>query len=216
MEQERIQFLKLNLSNYANLIIGCLENEIQAYERVNGSIKDIDADIDLAEFVNENRSTHIVPSPMDYIKLHAYSETDQGKGVGKHTFHAAIDHEEHSDAEDHEQIKKSMSISLDNGLEKEEALEADLHEKPELEPSNPRASMTSAIEEQSEAEALSIMMIGKMEVYGSDEDDEEYVYVTDTESEGEEEEQADIYAGNKKEETYDYDLPSEQYNSTTN
>ncbi|KAG1046930.1 hypothetical protein G6F43_010602 [Rhizopus delemar] len=150
---------------------------------------------------------------MDYIKLHAYSETDQGKGVGKHTFHAAIDHEEHSDAEDHEQIKKSMSISLDNGLEKEEALEADLHEKPELEPSNPRASMTSAIEEQSEAEALSIMMVGKMEVYGSDEDDEEYVYVTDTESEGEEEEQADIYAGNKKEEAYDYDLPSEQYNS---
>jgi hypothetical protein len=152
---------------------------------------------------------------MDYIKLHAYSETDQGKGVVKHTFHAAIDHEENSDAEDHEQIKKNIAISLDNRLEKEEVLEADLHEKPELEPSNPMTSMTSAIEEPSEAEALSIMMIGKMEVYGSDEDDEEYVYVTDTESEGEEEKQVDIYSENKKEEIYDSDLPSEQYNTAT-
>lgn len=175
LEQERIEFFASNLSNYANLMIGCLENEVQAYERANASVKEINVSQDLVDFVNENKSTHIVPTPMDYVKLHAYNEANKDRGgADRHTFHSTMDHEEHSDTEDHDDTKENTQTKTDTisqTIPLDISTEAD-----------------DIADDQTEVESPSVMMIGKMEVYGSDEEDSdsEYVYVTDSEFEEEE------------------------------
>ncbi|RCH88389.1 hypothetical protein CU097_008212 [Rhizopus azygosporus] len=210
LEQERIQFFKTNISNYTNLMVGCLENEIQAYERVNVKVEDVDVMQDLTDFVNENRSTHIVPSPMDYIKLHAYQEVNLGKEEEtKSTFHNTIDHEEHSDTEDHELVKN---------VEEKKSEVQPVPDKIVVEHTTVTTtsidSTVALVEQEPDTDSPKILMVGKMEVYGSDDsdDDEEYEYVTETESEEEneiKEEKKENVVSQEKEDTM-YSKPLSQ------
>lgn len=61
LEVERLEFFKSNLSNCANLMIGCLENEVQACERVNTEALKVNVAQDLAEFIATNKSSDVVP-----------------------------------------------------------------------------------------------------------------------------------------------------------
>lgn len=61
LELERLEFFKSNLSNCANLMIGCLENEVQACERINEEATKVNVVQDLVEFVNTNKSSNTVP-----------------------------------------------------------------------------------------------------------------------------------------------------------
>lgn len=66
LEVERLEFFKSNLSNCANLMIGCLENEVQACERVNTEALKVDVTQDLVEFVQTNKSSDVVPCKLSF------------------------------------------------------------------------------------------------------------------------------------------------------
>ncbi|KAI9259342.1 hypothetical protein BY458DRAFT_517081 [Sporodiniella umbellata] len=187
LEQERLEFFASNLSNYANLMIGCSENEIKAYERANDAIKKCNPLKDLETFVQENKSTHISPTPMDYVKLHAYNEANKDKeGMEKSGFQNSMDHEEHSDTEDGYNIKRGTDLSNLNEID----------------------TLASVIMNQASdiVQPDSVMMVGKMEVYGSEEEDDsdsESVYTTDLEEEKEPGVQASVEADKNETELTD-------------
>lgn len=68
LEVERLEFFKSNLSNCANLMIGCLENEVQACERVHAEALKVNVSQDLAEFVNNNKSSDTAPCKL-YLSI---------------------------------------------------------------------------------------------------------------------------------------------------
>ncbi|CAO0789539.1 unnamed protein product [Mucor circinelloides] len=211
LELERLEFFKSNLSNCANLMIGCLENEVQACERVNTEALKVNVAQDLAEFVATNKSSNAVPSPMEYIKLHAYHEANQDRGDLKHTHNVLrenIDAEDHSESEDrvrvhlqHRRRRSSVSsmasegtssISKSSLLMKAAAGSTNTEDKVANLKEPVKPSPPAAVELPS---AEPVLMMGVMEVYPSDEEDdeEEYEYVTETETESEgEEEQVEI------------------------
>ncbi|GAA5805570.1 hypothetical protein HPULCUR_011089 [Helicostylum pulchrum] len=168
LELERLEFFKSNLSDCANLLITCHQGEIEACETINTEASKIDVVQDLIEFVNTNKSTSVIPTSKNYIKLHAYHEANQGT---KFT-HNDIDHEDQSESEDRaSSVNRKMSVSS----------------VPET-----TTTTTKSVEPQdnkSPVQSEPVMMVGVMEVYPSDEEDdeEEYEYVTESESEPESE-----------------------------
>ncbi|KAK4520198.1 uncharacterized protein ATC70_008329 [Mucor velutinosus] len=212
LEVERLEFFKSNLSNCANLMIGCLENEVQACERVNTEALKVNVAQDLAEFVETNKSSEIVPSPMEYIKLHAYHEANQDRGDLKHTHHILrdnIDAEDHSESEDrvrvhlqHRRRRSSVSsmasegtssISKSSLLIKAAAAAAAAAASPTtIEDKTATLKETAKPSSTPAADLPStepVLMMGVMEVYPSDEEDdeEEYEYVTETDTDCEDE-----------------------------
>lgn len=121
---------------------------------------------------------------MDYIKIHAYQEVNLGKEEEtKSTFHNTIDHEEHSDTEDHESAKH---------VEEQKSEAKPVPDQMIVEHTTITTVSTdntvASVEQEPDTNSPKILMVGRMEVYGSDDDDEEeYEYVTETESEEEEE-----------------------------
>ncbi|KAL9557181.1 hypothetical protein MBANPS3_001523 [Mucor bainieri] len=238
LELERLEFFKSNLSNCANLMIGCLENEVQACERVNTEALKVDATQDLVAFVQTNKSSNVVPSPMEYIKLHAYHEANQDRGDLKHTHHVLrdnIDAEDHSESEDrvrvhlqHRRRRSSVSsmasegtssISKSSLLMKAAAASASAataadkiaHLKETAKPSpSPAVGLPST---------EPVLMMGVMEVYPSDEEDdeEEYEYVTETDTDGEdeqdeqgnEEEHVEVIEAKRQEQPAQVNVPQE-------
>jgi hypothetical protein len=61
LELERLEFFKSNLSNCANLMIGCLENEVQACERINEEATKVNVVQDLVEFFNKKKYINNFP-----------------------------------------------------------------------------------------------------------------------------------------------------------
>lgn len=139
---------------------------------------------------------------MDYIKLHAYQEVNLGKEEEtKSTFHNTIDHEEHSDTEDHEPVKN---------VEEKKSEVQPVPDKIVVEHTTVTTtsidSTVALVEQEPDTDSPKILMVGKMEVYGSDDsdDDEEYEYVIETESEEEneiKEEEKETVVSQEKEDT---------------
>lgn len=222
LEQERLDFFKTNLSTCAHSMISCLEKEIQAYEKIDVEAGKIDVAQDLAQFVNLNKSTNVVPSPMEYIKLHAYHEANQDRGDLKqhHAIRDNIDNDDHSDAEDRVPVRinrkrsnTASSVMSDTKiapkkLPEEHHIELD---KKQVERNNSVA--TPPITHVPEVKAP-VMMVGVMEVYASGEDEDssdEYEYVTETESEGEEdaEQSPQVQENNKEVQGQEATVPKE-------
>ncbi|KAI7901779.1 uncharacterized protein BX663DRAFT_512395 [Cokeromyces recurvatus] len=197
LEQERLEFFKTNLSNCANLIIGSLQNEIQACERVNEQAIKIDVYEDLKEFVVLNKSSQRAPTPMEYIKLHAYQEANQDI-EGSKMNRNVIDNEEQSESEDRAQVRirrKRLSIS---STVSEESISMTSKNNILKSAAEAAAAAEAALLEKQKAEKETstepVLMRGIMEVYPSDEeedDDDEYEYVTETEIESEGEGEAE-------------------------
>ncbi|KAI8368984.1 hypothetical protein BD560DRAFT_398266 [Blakeslea trispora] len=186
LEQERLEFFKSNLSNYANLMLGNLENEIQACERINSQAAAINVEADLASFVKENKSSNVVPSPIEYIKIHAHYDANQEK-ESKYTTHAfkeGADNDEHSESEErsHVPVTRKRASTMSNLPKTQQILVVDKHRI-----ADGKLDALPASETPSKQEPY--LMMGIMEVYPSDEEDdeEEYEYITETESENEDE-----------------------------
>ncbi|KAI8372072.1 hypothetical protein EDC96DRAFT_542477 [Choanephora cucurbitarum] len=210
LEQERLEFFKSNLSNCANLMLGSLENEIQACERINSQAMAINVEDDLAGFVKENKSSSIVPSPIEYIKIHAYYDANQEK-ESKYTsqnYKEAADNDEHSESEErfHTPIrrKRASTISELSNIQKDpSATAASIDVVDNLKIADGKINASPAPEIPSVQEP--VLIVGVMEVYPSDEEDdeEEYEYITETESE------------NEDEKNDSYDKPDEAVEETT-
>ncbi|KAI8088609.1 hypothetical protein BDF21DRAFT_491591 [Thamnidium elegans] len=168
LELERLEFFKSNLSDCANLLITCHQGEIEACETINTEASKIDVVQDLVEFVNTNKSTSVIPTAKNYIKLHAYHEANQSTKFTQND----IDHEDQSESEDRAHVNRKMSVSSV--------------------PETTATTTTKPVEQRdnkSPVQSEPVMMVGVMEVYPSDEEDdeEEYEYVTESESEPESE-----------------------------
>ncbi|KAI8647452.1 hypothetical protein BD408DRAFT_408576 [Parasitella parasitica] len=198
LEAERLEFFKSNLSNYANLMIGCLENEVHACERIDTEATKIDVEQDLGDFVKINKSSDVVPLPMEYIKLHAYHETNQDKGDLRHPHNMLrdnMDAEGNSGSEDRAQHRRrrssvsSMASEATSSISKSSLLlraavatsVAD-DKKTSLKEITQSSPTTESVTKEP------VLVMGVMEVYPSDEEDgeEEYEDVPETESAGEE------------------------------
>ncbi|CEP16551.1 hypothetical protein [Parasitella parasitica] len=199
LEAERLEFFKSNLSNCANLMIGCLESEVQACERVNTEANRVNVEQDLTEFVKTNKSSDIIPLPMEYIKLQAYHEANHDRSDSRHSHNMLrdnMDAEGHSESEDRAQHRRrrssvsSMASEATSSISKSSLLlraaavaaattpvaddaKANLKETAKPSPANESPSKEP------------VLVMGVMEVYRSDE--EEYEDETESESEGEEE-----------------------------
>ncbi|KAI8979850.1 hypothetical protein BDF20DRAFT_872027 [Mycotypha africana] len=169
LEKERLAFIKSNLIDCANLMVGCAENELQSYKTINAEASNIDSTKDLTDFVQGKRSTNIPPGVMDYVKMYAYQETLFDKREAKYTNKGHSDHTEKYDQNKAEElpttsVAKIDSIETTQSLQKKEGTQYMVDETPKL--------------------SSNYMMVGVMEVYSGDddEDDEESVYTTETES----------------------------------
>ncbi|KAG2231034.1 hypothetical protein INT48_006365 [Thamnidium elegans] len=107
LELERLEFFKSNLSDCVNLLITCHQGEIEACETINTEASKIDVVQDLIEFVNTNKSTSVIPTAKNYIKLHAYHEANQSTKFTQND----IDHEDQSESEDRAHVNRKMSVS---------------------------------------------------------------------------------------------------------
>ncbi|RCI03648.1 hypothetical protein CU098_011825, partial [Rhizopus stolonifer] len=193
LEQERLEFFKSNLSNCANLMLGNLENEVQACERINSEALNINIQEDLTEFVKENKSSTVIPNPMEYIKIHAYYEANQEKD-SKHSssaFKDTMDNDEQSESEDRSHVpvqrKRSSTVSgTVDSPKKPSAIVARSDAESDLKGVDKQITAEHVAETPTKEPVL---MVGVMEVYPSDEeeDEEEYEYITETESEPENE-----------------------------
>ncbi|KAI8972484.1 hypothetical protein BDB01DRAFT_809916 [Pilobolus umbonatus] len=125
LEIERLEFIKTNVSNCSQLMIGCLENEIESYERIDHSANEIHIRDDLDAFIEENKSSVIVPSSMDHIKLNAYHEKHKAMKkakvpetelvVGKMEVYLSGEEDEYeyeTETEDEEEIEPPKSVQF--------------------------------------------------------------------------------------------------------
>ncbi|KAI9478813.1 MAG: hypothetical protein EXX96DRAFT_482900 [Benjaminiella poitrasii] len=178
LEQERLDFFKSNISNCANLMVGCLEDEVQACERINEQAVKIDVTQDLKEFVTLNKSSQKIP-------------TNQDAESSKNT-RDEIDNDEQSESEDRVQVRiRRKRSSTMSSVVSEDSISASKNNILKSAAEAAAAAEAALLEKQKEKSVTGgssnepILTKGIMEVYPSDEEeDDEYEYITETESEG--------------------------------